>query len=131
MRYLIDTHVIIWLLLDSQKLSPKVGKLIEEPKNEIFVSSISLWEISLKYKKGKLKLKGIFPKEISGWLEKINVKTIALSSELALGYCDFETDHKDPFDNMLMYTAVQENLVLMTADKKILETKTTDLVTLW
>jgi PIN domain nuclease of toxin-antitoxin system len=131
MRYLIDTHVIIWLLLDSEKLSIMARKLIEESKNEIFVSTISLWEISLKYKKGKLKLKGLIPKEISGWLDKINIKTIPLSSELSLGYCDFETNHNDPFDNMLMYTAVKEKLVFLTADKKILDANIKKLEALW
>ena len=50
MNYLLDTHILIWSLLDSEKLSKTILDIISNQENKIFVSTVSLWEISIKYK---------------------------------------------------------------------------------
>ncbi len=61
MKYLIDTHVLLWSLFDTSKLSKKVYGILLDIENEIYVSNITFWEISLKYGIGKLSLKNILP----------------------------------------------------------------------
>lgn len=59
MKYLLDTHVILWIIGSSNLLSKKVKATIENSENKIYVSSVSLWEISLKFRLGKLSLSGM------------------------------------------------------------------------
>ncbi|EMM75702.1 toxin-antitoxin system, toxin component, PIN domain protein [Leptospira santarosai str. 2000030832] len=81
MSYLLDTHVLLWVIGDSKQLSKKVAQIIEDQKVQIFVSSISLWEISLKFKLGKLHLSGFKPEGIPNYLKKLNINTIELNVE--------------------------------------------------
>ena len=59
MNYLLDTHSFLWVLFDDEKLSERSREIIKDPDNDIFVSVITYWEISLKYAIGKLELEGI------------------------------------------------------------------------
>nr|EMN22659.1 toxin-antitoxin system, toxin component, PIN domain protein [Leptospira santarosai serovar Arenal str. MAVJ 401] len=81
MSYLLDTHVLLWVIGDSKQLSKKVAQIIEDQEVQIFVSSISLWEISLKFKLGKLHLSGFKPEGIPNYLKKLNINTIELNVE--------------------------------------------------
>lgn len=64
MKYLLDTHILIWAILSPDKLCKKVKDVLINPENTIMVSMLSLWEISLKYASGKLQLKNILPEDI-------------------------------------------------------------------
>ncbi len=81
MSYLLDTHVLLWVIGDSKQLSKKVAQIIEDQEVQIFVSSISLWEISLKFKLGKLHLSGFKLEGIPNYLKKLNINTIELNVE--------------------------------------------------
>ena len=76
MKYLLDTHVLLWLRLDPEKLNPEHKKIIESSENEKFVSAITLWEISLKYALGKLELGEHTPDEFLAGIYKIGLKDI-------------------------------------------------------
>ena len=58
MKYLLDTHTLVWLVTNTERLSLKVKKIFEDPGSQIFVSAISFWEVSLKFALGKLELVG-------------------------------------------------------------------------
>lgn len=119
----LDTHVLIWWVDNPNKLSGKAKKAIEEEKSKkgILVSSISVFEIYMLVKKNKLEL--ISNPDV--WLGKIEslpfIKFIPVDNKIAaysVNLPDFY--HKDPADRIIIATALNEGVKLITADKKIL-----------
>lgn len=120
MRYLLDTHFVLWLLYDAKKVSSKIKMILENPKNEIYVSKISLWEISLKYGLGKLNLYNSKPDEIEKILLLNSYNILDFKSSDILSFYKLPQNfHKDPFDKMIVWQAIKNNLVLITQDEKL------------
>ncbi len=119
MKYLLDTHTLIWSITDSRRLSPRILELLRNSDNEIFVSVISLWEISLKYKLGKLILNNLSPEDFPSLIKKLHYELITLTGEEVSTYHLLnEHTHKDPFDRMLAWQAIQRKIVVITKDSK-------------
>lgn len=117
MKYLVDTSIFLWSLNGDKKLKDEIKEIIENSKNQIFVSIASAWEISIKSRAGKLPLKTTLSKcfEILDFeILDINLNHILEFNRLAL-----HKDHKDPFDRLLISQARVENLTLITTDEKI------------
>ena len=116
MKLLIDTHILLWWLNDDEKLPEKAKQLIQQPENEVYVSHISLWEIQIKIKIGKLHadLEAIIKQLPANNFVELPSRTshIITLSRLPL-------HHQDPFDRMLIAQAISEPLHLMTCDKNI------------
>lgn len=116
MRYLIDTHILLWLLIEPGKLSPAQVAALDDA-DEVLVSSISFWEISLKYHLGKLALQGLMPDELPACAEKSGL-TI-LETDVGL-FATFHTlpklAHKDPFDRLIVHAAIRHDLILVSRD---------------
>ena len=122
MRYLLDTHIILWALVDDDKIEPFRG-LIADPRNEIYFSSASIWEIAIKHEKGSLDFD---LKEVEDACVMQGYMPMHMTAEHAIGTSDLrypegETPHKDPFDRMLIAQAKSEGLMLLTVDEKILK----------
>ena len=83
MNYLLDTHTLIWSITEKSKLSPLVIQILEDANNSIFVSAVNLWEISLKYSLGKLKLEGVLPEELPKLIHQTGFELISLSADEA------------------------------------------------
>ena len=108
MNYLLDTHTLIWVISEKEKLSSQVNQTFSSPDNTFFVSSISFWEISLKFSTGKLGIQGLIPEDIPILLVQSGFQLISLSpDESATCYRLKKTNHKDPFDRMLIWQAIQ------------------------
>lgn len=120
MNYLLDTHALIWAIKERKKLSHTVIQVLENADNSIFVSAISFWEIALKFSVGKLELRNILPEEFPDAAIQIGFQLISLSpNESASHHRLMLTDHKDPFDRMLIWQAIQRNLVFISNDNNI------------
>lgn len=117
MKLLLDTHVLIWSLMDPGRLSAKAKYEILNSENECFVSAISFWEISMKHGMGKLDLGGIKPKGLLERVEHMGVTTLPLTPKTAPGFCSVPRLHGDPFDRMLIHTAVEGGYRLVSADQ--------------
>lgn len=115
MRYLLDTHIILWWLEQPEKLSKKTRDVIQDRKNRIFLSSVSFWEMAIKQNIGRLKL----PNNILEVLTAEGFDTIPLSPDEALSVAGLPQIHKDPFDRMLIMQAKLNDLVMITHDKTI------------
>lgn len=117
MKYLLDTHFLIWLMEDSKKVSSEVKLLVKNPANEIFVSVVTVWEIVIKRAKGRLKT----PKDIRGGINEAGFKIlpIEISHALEVEKLPLFKEHQDPFDRMLIAQAKTEGLTLVTSDPKI------------
>lgn len=119
MSYLLDTHALIWFLEDDSKLQPNIRNLIIDSENKIFVSVISLYELAIKINIGKFTSKKTFS-EIKQGLELndiilMNVEPVHLDTFSSLPLI---SNHKDPFDRLLISTAISEKLTLISSDRK-------------
>ena len=124
MRILLDTHLLIWIHTNTQKLPQKVLQYIQNTENEIFFSSASIWETQIKYTKDKT----TFP--ISGsilyyYCQQSGMKCLLVKPEHSflldtLSYSDKAPRvHKDPFDRLLICQAKSENMLFLTHDELI------------
>ena len=119
MKYLVDTHILLWSFLEPQRLSPYVQNILLNENNTIYYSPINLWEISIKYGLKKLKLNGLVPEDFFNELvssfylcKEINEFDMITNYKLPLY-------HKDPFDRFLIWEAIQSGMVLISADKQL------------
>lgn len=121
MKVLIDTHIALWSIYDSEMLSSVSAKILSDPFNEIFVSLASAWEIEIKHSIGKLEVpsEGFISdcREMGFNLLPINEKHITALSRLEKS----GNGHKDPFDRMLLAQSVSEGMCFLTEDSKLLE----------
>ncbi len=133
MRYLLDTHVILWMAFEDTKISKKVRDILVSGNNEIFISAVSLWEISLKYHSGKLDLKEHNPETLmAGFDEFFECHKLDLHVSDAVSL--FKLDkifHKDPFDRMLIWQALKHKFVLISDDEMIKLYSDVGLKVLW
>ncbi|VAX37763.1 FIG00768848: hypothetical protein [hydrothermal vent metagenome] len=124
MRILLDTHILLWSLFESKKIKKYEREALIDPQNEILVSSISLWEISLKFSIGKLELHNILPEDILAIVQKTGFSIINMEAQEACSYHQLpKFAHKDPFDRMLIWQAICQNFYFMTHDKACEEYK--------
>ena len=115
MNYLLDTHALLWWLTEPQKLSIKAQEIIRNRNNLIYVSSASIWEMSIKKSIGKLTL----PHNLLATITSEFFKFLPILPEEALGVADLPLLHADPFDRLLIMQAKLHDLVLITNDSKI------------
>ena len=117
MRYLIDTHVALWVLT-GEPLSDKVKKILDDVTAEIYVSIVSAWEIAIKISAGKLKYTG----GVKAFLEDIKLnefKLLDITESHIVLVEGLEYHHRDPFDRLLIASAKTEGMTLLTADENI------------
>ncbi len=132
MNYLLDTHTFLWTIADSGKLPPSIRDLIVLPTNEIYVSAVSFWEISIKSRLGKLDLGNLASEQFVSIAEEMEFQTISLTAEEASTYARLkETEHKDPFDRMLVWQAIQRNFVIISKDRKFAKFEPFGLKIIW
>lgn len=117
MKYLLDTHIILWWLTEPKKIAVKARHIIEDKKQEIFISSVSFWEIALKQELGRL----LVPMDPIAVLMREGFQLLSLSAYDALSVHDLPMIHTDSFDRMLIMQSKLNDLVLITRDKKIME----------
>ena len=121
MKYLLDTHYILWTLFQPEMIKDAIKEILENDKDIKIVSTLSLWEISLKYSLGKLELKDTNPTEIHEKIIDSGFEISSIEDELFSSCYKLprKEDHKDPFDRMLIWQAISKNYTLITKDRKI------------
>lgn len=116
MMYLIDTHVLLWLLSEPDKLSTAAKKIVQG--DDLCVSMVSLWEIAIKQSNGKLELP-FSPEELSA---VCNDRDIAVKQILPMHLNwlrDLPKIHSDPFDRLIICQSLAKNIPILTHDGKI------------
>ncbi len=115
MKLLLDTHLLLWAAGQPDKLSVVSSTLINEPKNELFFSSASLWEIIIKHGLGRPDFQVDARLLRRGLLDNGYCELVVISEHvLAIG--DFPPIHKDPFDRILVAQSMVEGITLLTVD---------------
>ncbi len=116
MKLLLDTCTFLWLTKGREALSPRAIEVFTDPKNEVYLSSVSAWEIIFKYRSGKLSLPlspdQFIPKE----RKRHMVARLDLSEQDTFHLLKLPTPHKDPFDRMLVCQAIEHSLTILTPD---------------
>lgn len=112
MRVLLDTQILLWTLADDPKLSPKARKLIEHA-SEVYISAATFWEMSIKVGLGKLNAD---LDEIREYCRQSGFTELPIAIEHAIAVKDLEHHHRDPFDRLIVATAITEPMKLITAD---------------
>ena len=118
-KYLLDTHIFIQWMEKNPSLNNKISDYISNPDNTVYLSLVSIWEITIKKKLKKLHPPKSWKKDIKN--TKFNLLSVSLEHVFKLDTLPLL--HKDPFDRMLVAQAKEENLHIITADKKIWEYK--------
>jgi len=120
-KYLLDTHYLIWIMKNPENINKKILDILKNNENEIYVSLASLWEIAIKQKIGKIEFFDNlenFKKDV----ESINIIWLPILDNHIYTTLDLTlyTEHKDPFDRLIIAQAKFENLILITNDDKFL-----------
>jgi PIN domain nuclease of toxin-antitoxin system len=120
MRILIDTHFVLWTALNPSEMAPWAHRLLADLKNEILVSSASVYEISLKVRLGKLPEAAEFEGDLlTNIEEKLGFVLLPLDPQSMYRAARFEHKHADPFDRMIAAQAIQYDLPLLSVDPKL------------
>ncbi|MCL2783072.1 MAG: type II toxin-antitoxin system VapC family toxin [Propionibacteriaceae bacterium] len=116
MRYLADTHVLLWAFEKKSKLSPGMIAALEDRNSEVLFSPASLWEISIKFGLGKLQIHGVTPEEFLEELDKSFFECLPLDNSVITSNYKLPRLHGDPFDRLLIWQAISSNCTLLSAD---------------
>lgn len=116
MRYLLDTHALLWWLFDDPQLSTKAREVIAEPQNAVLVSAASAWEISTKHRLGKLPEAGDIVPQLSRYIRRARFTELDITIEHALVAGHLPGPHRDPFDRMLIAQARLLQMPVLTTD---------------
>ncbi len=119
MRILLDTCTFLWILADAPELSDDALDLFTAPENEIYLSSVSTWEIAIKYGLGRLPLPEPPTEFIPAMREAHGIESLSLDEESTLYVSRLPAYHRDPFDRVLVCQAIVRSLVILTPDDLI------------
>ncbi len=119
-KLLLDTHVLLWAVLEPDQLSAKIRAELEHLHNELWLSPITLWEVHLLAEKKRIQLQP----DPAGWIQRlldtIPFREAPLTHAVALMSRHIELSHQDPADRFLAATAAVYGLTLLTADERLL-----------
>ena len=118
MNLLLDTHIALWAITDSPRLSQEVRELVLSPRSVVWVSAASLWEITIKYRLGR----GGMPvsgREAMGYFQASGIQILSIEPEHVVVVDELPDHHQDPFDRILVAQAMVEPMRLITHDATV------------
>lgn len=119
MKLILDTHTLLWHVLDEPRLSSTAKHLIEDPVNEVFVSAASYWELGIKISLGKLKVTGSFDEFVDACEERFQTVRVESRHVVYVSRLPFPKDHRDPFDRLIVAQAAVDDLTIVSVDEKL------------
>ncbi len=115
MNLLLDTHVLLWALLDPARLSEQAKQQIEDPSHSVYFSAASIWEIAIKSSTGRSDTP-LPPKAVLAGAKHAGFLQLTVSAQHAAAVVDLPLIHRDPFDRLLVAQARSEPMTLLTRD---------------
>ncbi len=115
MKLLLDTHLLLWAVLDQSFLPVAAADLIQNPENTLYFSTVSVWEVAIKYSLQK-PFFSEHPRDFRRSLTQAGYIELALTSEQIFTIPDLPPIHRDPFDRILIAQAIVEDIQLLTSD---------------
>lgn len=123
MRLLLDTHIWAWSLLDPDKLGAKVLEALESTESELWLSPISTWEMLLLIERGRIVVDETPAKWVANAVGVMPCKEAPVTHQVALESRKLRFKHSDAADRFLAATAIIYGLTLVTADRRLLKSK--------
>ena len=120
-KYLLDTHILLWSLLEPKHLSEKVAQELNDPANELWLSPINVWEIIILAEKGRIRLDRDPVSWMENVLETLPFRQAALNHAVAMHSRTIPLPHQDPADRFIAASAAVYDLTLITSDKHLIE----------
>jgi PIN domain nuclease of toxin-antitoxin system len=114
MKFLLDTHALLWWLADDSQLGRQARELVEDPGNDVLVSMVSLWEIAVKTRIGKLQAD---IKEITDAVQQEGFTLLDIGRTHLLTLAGLPMHHRDPFDHLLIAQAITEDATFISEDR--------------
>ncbi|MEM6522731.1 MAG: type II toxin-antitoxin system VapC family toxin [Bacteroidota bacterium] len=117
MAYLLDTQVLIWIFGEPEKLTTDMISIIKNPKNDLYVSLVSFWEMAVKINIGKLAL----PVNLEEFMQETmdnDIKVIEVRANHILGIVDMPLHHRDPFDRLILSQSIFEGIPIISSDNQ-------------
>jgi PIN domain nuclease of toxin-antitoxin system len=119
MRLLLDTHIWLWVAFEPSQLAPRVREVLANPENELWLSPISVWELTLLCRKGRFRVSPDIPSWVAKTIHELYLTEAPLTVEVALAVSALKFAHNDPADGFIAATAKAFELTLVTADEKL------------
>ena len=121
MKYLLDTHILIWTLFSDDKLPTNAKSIINNPKNDLYYSAASVWEVVIKHNKMPSKMP-VTGEDLVKFCHRAGIMSLPITSEHTIGVGNLSRTpntppHNDPFDKLLISQAKIEKFTLITHDK--------------
>jgi len=130
---LLDTHTFIWTTLQTNNLSKNSKEIISNRSNEICVSTVSFWEISLKARMNKFSFENIKVNDFPQYARDMGFTIIDMQENEAITYykLPLKTNHKDPFDRMLIWQAITKDMAMISKDESFEQYRKDGLKLIW
>ena len=119
MRALLDTHALLWALINPALLSRKAAEVIEDEAGAMLVSAASAWEIGTKVRKGRLPGAEALESDFVRTLEQLGYILHSIDAATALRAARFTAEHRDPFDRMIAAQALELDIPVISADRQL------------
>ncbi len=119
MKYLLDTHILLWANADDKKLSNNIKDIYINKLNDLYVSKASLWEMAIKVSLGKLTLGAPIKSYVKKHIIANKINILDISSEHIFQVETLPMHHRDPFDRLLISQALVEDMSVLTNDSRI------------
>lgn len=116
MKCLLDSCTFLWIISDAKELSPTARELFTDPDNEILLSVVSAWELSVKQGLGRLSLPNPIDRFLVEQRERHGIAMLSLHERAVLHLHKLPKLHRDPFDRMLICQAIEHDCLLLTPD---------------
>ena len=128
MKLLLDTHVVIWWVMNDPRLPQRIDDQIVSQNNQIYVSAATAWEIAIKVRTGKLKFDTAFLADFDNRLNELAFLTIVMTSAHGIAAAQLPGTYKDPFDRIIGAQAQLEQMTLASIDPAF---KSLGVATIW
>ena len=133
MIYILDTHTFIWATLETNKLGKNGKEIIFSRNNEICVSTVSFWEITLKTRIKRFLFESIDIKDFPKFARNMDFTIVDMQENEAITFHELplKENHKDPFDRMLIWQAINKNMTMISKDELFEQYKYDGLKLIW
>lgn len=119
MKILLDTQAWLWMIGPQERLSEAARGLLTDAQNELYLSTVAVWEIGIKHAAGKLKFTGPPAVHIPVHIRRSGVRPLPPTVEHVLRAAALPMHHRDPFDRLMVAQAQEDELALLTTDARL------------
>ena len=117
LNLLLDTSTLLWVTTSTERVSRRARAAVDAPGNELWVSSASAWEVTTKYRLGRLGFAAALAEDWDGELDRYQLRRLDITHDHALRAGRYEVTHADPFDRMIAAQAELEAMTVVSSDR--------------